>query len=151
MQEPRIKREKEEPAEDSDGNNSRSCCSGSNCCRKCCEVSSHWLVSDSSDESEYSCYNYIPGDCPDPEPNATEGGSDEYVTIDQIGETVEIEDEDDDEIEIVLDFIDLTYANNNPQIQYHPAPTPTPPPQCPCRSPPGPLATSTPNKKRKLE
>ena len=81
-----------------------------------------------------------------------EGGNDENVTIDQIGETVEIEDEEDDEIEIVLDFIDLTYANNNPQVQYHPAPPSTPPPQCPCRSPPGPLATSTPNsKKRKFE
>jgi hypothetical protein len=142
-----IKREKEEKAEDSDGNNSSSCSCGSGyskCCRKCCEVEEHWLVSDSSDEveSEYSCYN----DNPDPE-----GENPENVTVDQIGETVEIEDGDDDEIEIVMDFIDLTYQNNNPQIQFHPAPTPTPPPQCPCRSPPGPLATSTPRKKTKLE
>ena len=147
-----IKREKEEKAEDSDGNTSScSCGSGySKCCRKCCEVEEHWLVSDSSDEieSEYSCYNDKPGDNQNPE-----GENPEIVTVEQVPvpETVELEDGDDDEIKIVMDFIDLTYQNNNPQIQFHQAPTPTPPPQCPCRSPPGPLATSTPNKKTKLE
>ena len=124
-------------------NDACSCGSGnSKCCRKCCEVEEHWLVSDSSDEaeSEYSCYN----DNPD-----HEGDNPENATANQVDETVEIEG-DDDEIEVVMDFIDLTF-NNNPQIQFHPAPTPTPPPQCPCRSPPGPLATSTPRKKTKLE
>ena len=124
-------------------NDACSCGSGnSKCCRNCCEVEEHWLVSDSSDEveSEYSCYN----DNPD-----HEGDNPENTTANQVDETVEIEG-DDDEVEVVMDFIDLTF-NNNPQIQFHPAPTPTPPPQCPCRSPPGPLATSTPRKKPKLE
>ena len=126
-------------------NDACSCGSGTTkCCRDCCEVESHWLVSDSSDEveSDYSCYNDKPDHEPDPDPG--QEGEDPEV----VDETVELE-EDGDEIEVVMDFIDLTY-NNNPQIQFHPAPTPTPPPQCPCRSPPGPLATSTP-KKPKLE
>ena len=121
-------------------NDECSCGSGnSKCCRKCCEIEEHWLVSDSSDEveSDYSCYN----DEPDQEENAT---------TDQVEETVEIEG-NDDEVEFVMEYVDLTFENNNPQIQFHPAPTPTPPLQCPCRSPPGPLATSTPRKKPKLE
>ena len=122
-----------------------SCGSGnSKCCRKCCEVEEHWLVSDSSDEaeSEYSCYN----DNPDQEGDNHENN--ENVTTNQVEETAEIEEEND-EVELVMEFVDLTFQNNN--IQYHPAPTPTPPLQCPCRSPPGPLATSTPRKKPKLE
>ena len=133
-------------------NDACSCGSGtSKCCRQCCEIEDHWLVSDSSDEvesgveveseSEYSCYN----DNPD-----QEGDNPENATTNQVEETAEIEG-DDDEVEFVMEFVDLTFQNNNPQIQFHPAPTPTPSPQCPCRSPPGPLATSTPRKKPKLE